>query len=263
MGKKIQLGFLVLFLILLVISYFVGRSDYPHPTEAYYINDYADALSQAARNTIMREGERLFYASEDENDGGAQVVFATFTVNSMDDVSSYFKTDLYRYWKIGTDDMGVLVLLFFTQDETTNELTLIETQIELGYRMEQYLTPGELGNMVDSSIYNEDYNWYLDMAVVDLLYQILEGVYVNAYGYESFSYDMDVYYDYLLDYESDHYIPSEPLSSFDYLFSSYISSGDRFFILLPYILASIFGGATIVRLGAGGLSGGGGIFRRN
>ena len=92
--------------------------------------------------------------------------------------------------------MGVLILLFFTENNQ-NELELEMTQIEVGYRMEPYLTPAELGQMIDTSIGNDEYNWYLDIAVMNLFYQILEEIYVGVYEYPSFNYDMDAYYDYI------------------------------------------------------------------
>ena len=239
---------------------FAGKKTYPLPTSAYYVNDYADVLMMATRSSIAREGERLYSVTEDTELGGTQVVFATFKVENLTEIADYDKTDIYREWKIGENDMGVLVLFFF-EENSTEEPQLVETQIEVGYRMEEFLTPAELGRMVDSSINNEDYNWLLDLSVANLLYQILEEIYVEAYDYESFNYDMDSYYDYLLDYEIDEVYDTEPMSLFDYFFSYNAFITDQLFFFVPIASFVLFGGYGIFRAG-GGKSGGMGVFRR-
>lgn len=255
---------LIVIAVLFVVSYLTNRSDYPRPTDAYYVNDFADVLMQATRSTIQSEGERLYDWTQDEVDGGSQIVIATFEVETLSDIANYDKTDIYRSWKIGDDDMGVLVLFFFMEDSTTNELELVETQVEVGYRMEQYLTPTRLGLIVDDTIYNEDVNWLLDMAVANMLYELLTELYVNVYGYESFDYDMDAYYDYLLSYVPE--IESEPssMSLFFYLLSPYSSGWEKASTILPYAFLIIFGGSAALfgNRGGGGSSGGMGIFRR-
>ena len=107
-----------LFNILLLASFlFVlsacQKDEYPRPTDAYYINDFANILYEATRDSIRREGERLYDWTQDETDGGSQLVIATFEVETLDEVANYDKTDLYRQWRIGDDDMGILVILFF------------------------------------------------------------------------------------------------------------------------------------------------------
>jgi hypothetical protein len=115
--------------------------------------------------------------------------------------------------------------------------------------------------MVDNSLGNEDYNWLLDMSVANLLYQILEEIYISAYDYDSFDYDMDSYYDYLLDYEVDEIYDTEPMSLFDYFFSFNALFSDQLFFFLPIASFVVFGGYGIFRAG-GGKSGGMGVFRR-
>ena len=97
---------------LLLILFGCKKDEYPRPTNQYYVNDYANILYQATRSSITREGERLYRVTQDENDGGAQLVVATFVVENLSEIANYNKTDIYRQWKIGDNDMGVLVLLF-------------------------------------------------------------------------------------------------------------------------------------------------------
>jgi uncharacterized protein len=260
--RRVKILWLLLAIVFFFVSYIVNKSDYPRPTDAFYVNDFANALMGATKDSIRREGERLYDVSQDEVDGGAQVVFATFLVDSIEEISGYDKTDIYREWAIGDDDMGALVILFFTQG--TDELILEEVQIEVGYRMEPYLTPTVLGQAVDNSIYNEEYNWLLDIAVMKLEYEILSEIYIDAYNYESFDYDMDVFYDYLLTYTPSGEISDTSANIFLYLTSSNTPFFKKLTIVLPYIFIAMFGGsvAFIGNRGGGGSSGGMGLRRK-
>ncbi len=259
--KKI-LSILILFTILIVLSA-CKKDEYPRPTNAFYINDYANILYEATRDSIRREGERLYESTQDKTDGGAQLVIATFEVETRDDVANYDKTEIYRQWRIGDDDMGILVLLFF-QPYTENEieyLELIETQIELGYRMEQYVSPAQLGVIVDNTLYSDE--WYdLDLAVMNMEYELLSAIYVDVYGYESFDYDMSVYEEYLINNPNTSYEDPIPMSLIIFLLSPFSTWGEKLSAALPFLLLFILGGGFIINKGGGGSSGGAGIFRR-
>lgn len=259
--KKI-LSILILFTILIVLSA-CKKDEYPRPTNAFYINDYANILYEATRDSIRREGERLYEDTQDRTDGGAQLVIATFEVETLDDVANYDKTDIYRQWRIGDDDMGILVLLFF-QPYTENEidyLELIETQIELGYRMEQYVSPAQLGVIVDNTLYSDEWD-DLDLAVMNMEYELLSAIYVDVYGYESFDYDMEVYEEYLINNPNTSYEDPIPMSLIIFLLSPFSTWGEKLSAVLPILFVFILGGGFIFNKGGGGSSGGAGIFRR-
>ncbi len=254
--------FLVTIVVLILYWSISGNGDYPRPTEDYYVNDYAEVLMQATRRTITNEGDRLFAYTEDEIEGGAQIVFATFRVDNLSDIADYDKTEIFRQWRIGKNDMGLLVLLFFMEDDT-NGLELVESQIETGYRMEQYLTPAKLGRILDETLYNEEFSYLIDMGVANLLYELLTEVYVGIYGYESFDYDMDAYYDYLMSYVPDTDSEPSAMGLLVYLLSPYSSFWDKFITALPLIFIVIYGGGLgIISKAGGGSSGGMGVFRR-
>ncbi len=255
--------FLLVTVIVLIIYWSIsGNSEYPRPTEDYYVNDYAEVLMQATRRTITNEGDRLFEYTEDEIDGGAQIVFATFRVDNLSEIADYDKTEIFRQWRIGKNDMGLLVLLFFMEDDI-NGLELVESQIETGYRMEQYLTPAELGRILDETLYNEEFSYLIDMGVANLLYELLTEVYVGIYGYDSFDYDMDVYFDYLMSYVPDTDSEPSAMGLFVYLLSPYSTFWEKFFTALPLIFIVIYGGGLgVISKAGGGSSGGMGVFRR-
>ncbi|HCB66155.1 MAG TPA: hypothetical protein DEP70_01060, partial [Acholeplasmataceae bacterium] len=72
--KKKKLFNLILFVLLLFVLSACQKDEYPRPTNAYYINDFANILYEATRDSIRREGERLYDLSQDETDGGSQLV---------------------------------------------------------------------------------------------------------------------------------------------------------------------------------------------
>ena len=230
----------------------------PRPTSDYYVNDYANQLSSAVEGTIIANAERLYEDTQDLTDGGTQIVFATFAVDDLADIANYDKTDIYRAWKIGKNDMGVLVLYFFQKD--TSEF--LEVQVELGYSMEQYLPPSMIGNILDETIMaTED----IDYGTAHLLFEILYEVYGNAYGdyFYPFNYDMEEYQLYLDNYEgSNSGISSIEMGYISYILSPYSSLGSKIFY--GFILLFLFGlgGGFVIRRGGGGSSGGMGIFRR-
>jgi hypothetical protein len=261
--KKKKLLNLILFALLLFVLSACQKDEYPRPTDAYYINDFANILYEATRDSIRREGERLYEWTEDETDGGSQLVIATFEVETASDVANYDKTDLYRQWRIGDDDMGVLVILFFVafDEEEITYLELVETQIEVGYRMEQYLTPSQLGVIVDSTWYSDE-NVELDIAVMHLVYELLSAIYIDIYDYESFDYDMSVFEQYLMDNPDTSSDAEIPMGLIIYLFSPYATWGDRLSLVIPFLIFLVLGGGLIKNTGGGGSSGGMGIFRR-
>lgn len=262
-----KLILLIMISSLLLILFGCKKNEYPRPTNQYYVNDYADILYQATRHSITSEGERLYEVSKDEKDGGAQLVLATFVVEDISAIAKYDKTEIFRQWKIGKNDMGLLVLLFFTE-ETIDEidyLTLVETQIEVGYRMEQYLTPTQLGLIVDETLLSDEWENDLDMGVMHMVYELLSAIYIDCYGYESFNYDMEDYRDYLINNPDVSGDDSHlPLGLLFYLISPFASSSDRLGAIIPIIVFVILGGGGLVvkNRGGGGSSGGMGIFRR-
>jgi uncharacterized membrane protein YgcG len=177
--------------LLSIVLFACQKNEYPRPTRSFYVNDFANILDEATRSSITREGERLYELSKDETDGGAQLVIATFEVESETDIANYDKTEIFRQWGIGDNDMGLLVILFFspyTVDDVLY-LELVESQIEVGYRMEQYLTPTTLGSIIDHTLYSDEWD-YLDMAVMHMVYELLSEIYVDIYKYESFDYTL-------------------------------------------------------------------------
>lgn len=264
---RLVFSIFIQFTLVLTLSACKDQEEYPRPSNAFYINDYAMILDVATRDSIRREGERLYEISQDETDGGSQIVIATFEVESEADIANYDITEIYRHWGIGDDDMGLLILMFFEsyEEDDIEYLRLLEPiQVEIGYRMEQYLSPSQLGQILDNTIYTDTY-MDLDMATMHMFYEFLSAIYIDVYGYESFNYDMEVYQEYLNSNPDVEIDDSIPMSMIFYLLSPFTSWSEKLSILLPYLIFVMLGGGGLFvakNVGGGGSSGGIGIRRK-
>jgi hypothetical protein len=231
------------------------------------MNDYAEALMEYTRQSVLLEAEALYENTKDLDQGGAQLVVATFLVENASEIASYDKTELYREWQIGTDDMGVLIILFF-EPYVENDITyksFLELQVEVGYNMEPYLTPTTLGRIADESFFNPNYLGDVNLGLMHMINDILEILYVDLYGFNSFTYDMAVFEEDLYTYTPTYYLDQDPLSFWLYIFSPYLLLGDGLGLIFTIGIFVLFGGGLgfFVRAkGKGGSSGGMGIFRR-
>lgn len=264
MTKIVQTKYALTIVIsfILVTLFACQKNDIPKPTKEFYVNDFAEVWIPATENTILSEGKRLYETTEGIGEGGTQIVFASFFVEDISEIANFNKTYIYRAWEIGENDMGILVLFFYQSDSLDPKIkNLKEIQIEVGYRMEQFITPGKLIALTDNTINNPIWIDQDPMAIANFLYEILTLVYVDIYDYESFNYDMDQYQVYLETYDEgfDDTLISILLAL---LFSS--DSSSFVSILFTIGIVVLLGGSfSFARhKGAGGSSGGAGIFRR-
>ena len=180
--RKNKIIFIALFIFCLISLSGCGGK-YPRPTKEYYINDFADALLPGSRLNIELESERMYEITKDEEIGGTQIVVATFLVQSEEEVDTYDKTDLYRQWQIGEKDMGLLILMIFCEETEgeTQEIVkvLVSTQIEIGYRMEQFVSAMRAAQVIDDCLYNPEWEGSLDMGLGEMYFELLKYVYVN------------------------------------------------------------------------------------
>lgn len=254
----------ILFLTIILIGAILSSCqeegyEYPRPSADFYVNDFAGALLPGSRHSFYNEGVRLYEDTKDTDLGGAQFVVTTMLVENTGEIASIDKTELFRQWQIGENDMGLLLLLLFTGNE--EEKTLVSTQVEIGYRMEAYMTAAEVGNLIDSCLYNPEWEGSIDMGLGELYYELISIIYTRAYEYESFNYDMEVYRDFLITAED---MPAQsPMSFMAYIFSSYSSVWTKIILaLVIFLITGLLGGGGFMAVkhrGGGGSSGGYGI----
>lgn len=140
MSPKFGFRLLNLFIaVSLLLSLFtftvVAKTDYPEPTNAFFVNDFADIISSEEEKEIRQSGEALYSATT------AQVVVATVQTLNGEDIELY-SYGLATRWGIGDEekDNGVLLLLALEEREV---------RIEVGTGLEGALTDGKTGRILD------------------------------------------------------------------------------------------------------------------
>ena len=128
---KYCIVFIALFLFIPAKVYAVSI---PQPTQEFYVNDFADVLTEEEEKQMLEKAVNL--ASEEL---GIQVVVTTIKSLEGESIENYAH-DMYNQYGIGKDDMGVLILLS-TGDR--------DTRIELGNAMEAYITDSKAGRLLD------------------------------------------------------------------------------------------------------------------
>lgn len=249
---------------LIVVLAGCSNRQFPRPTRQFYVNDFADALSDATKNNILEKGELLYdMSNEFEDIGGAQIVFVTFMLETPDQVGEYEATitDLFNEWHIGKNDMGLLIMLLFIESDDEFELSIFhEVIFAFGDQMLVYLTPSRLGQIANETIYFSD---DLDMELAHFLHEVLKVLCLDAYEYEEFAdFDTEGYAYYFENYIEDDPFEDVSMTTLIYLLSPYSSLEEKLFALLPLIISFIIGGGLVFNRGGGGLSSGARIFRR-
>lgn len=238
--------------------------DNTYPTKEFYVADYADVLVSASKDYFISKSEEVYERTSSKERGGFQIVVATYHVDSLSTAEEkYNKTDLFRKWKIGEKDMGLLFLYFYQTDaQGGNYLAKIST--EIGYSLSIFLTAGAMGSIVDEAFSQEqDFTdaFQMQVAQAQAYAGVLSHVLPDAYDIQVTPFDRDRYVDYLSNYDGEAYYPSKPIDRISYFFSNYGTFGEKYSIPLILLGFLLVGDVVIVAKGGGGSSGGGGISR--
>jgi len=150
-------AFTVLLVVLFIFSLPVFAAvEYPKPTDAFFVNDFANVLGESTERDIAALGKEL------ESKSGAQVVLVTISTLDGEDIDSY-ANELFNRWGIGQKDKdnGILIL------NAVGERLL---RIEVGYGLE-----GAVPDIKTAEIRERHMNPYLKEGDYD------EGLY-NGYA---------------------------------------------------------------------------------
>lgn len=134
--KKVSAAILTVILLLMSLSVGAFAAKYPTPTQKFFVNDFADCISDADEQKMQSMAEELYEKS------GAQVVCVTVDSLDGEEVRDY-ALGLGREWGIGSknDNNGVLLLLGVEERQV---------DIEVGYGLEGTLTDGKTGRILDT-----------------------------------------------------------------------------------------------------------------
>ena len=134
--KKIYTVFAALVVFLVLFSNVAFAADLPKPTKNFFVNDFANVISNADEEKMQQQGEALF------KECGAQVVVVTVKNLNGEDLESY-SLNLARSWRIGSDENDDGILLLLAVDER-------KVRIEVGYGLEGALPDSKTGRILDT-----------------------------------------------------------------------------------------------------------------
>lgn len=124
--------------ILLIISLTACKeeSQYSEPTEKFFVNDFADVMTESDADLICRQGIAL----QEKTTAQAVVV----TIDSLDGKDAYeYALELGREWGVGdADEDNGIVILFSKGDR--------EIYIAVGYGLEGALPDSKTGRIIDN-----------------------------------------------------------------------------------------------------------------
>lgn len=170
MRKNVMAGLLLLFLGLLFSQTLPVSAKTLKPTEQFYVNDYADVLSEEQENDLCSEGKSLYEKTT------AQVVLLTVDTTDGKEISEY-AVETGRAWGIGSADKDNGVLIVLSVEDR-------KVWVAVGYGLEGVLTDAKTGRLIDEhalSYYKED---KFGEGSISLYYAILNEVRAE-YGLEA------------------------------------------------------------------------------
>ena len=177
--ERKRVSFLLILCILLLCPVLLGAA--PSHTDIFYVNDYADVLSDETESHILSTAVDL------ERQTGAQVV--VLTVNSLEgeEISDY-AVETFRDWGIGDEEKNNGVLIVLSVGDR-------EMWITTGYGLEGTLTDTRLGQFRDHFAIPYYQNDQFDMGTFVLCNTIVNELRTEEYGLEPLEdFDQNDYY---------------------------------------------------------------------
>ena len=154
--KRAQIAFTVVVVVLLAV-FVVGAlggceeqepEALPTPTEAFFVNDFAQVLTEADAQAVAQAGEALATATK------AQIVLVTVE-NTGNRTLEEYSLAIARDWALGDADLDNGVLLLFTTEGP-------HSRIEVGYGLEGALPDSKAGRILDTylvPVYEDPASW--------------------------------------------------------------------------------------------------------
>jgi uncharacterized protein len=133
--KKLVLAVLTALLLAAPVS---AEAQLPRPSEQFYINDFAEVLSDQTEQQIFNKSRQL------DAETGAQIVVVTVPNLDGSDIETYANR-LFREWRLGDSQKNSGLLLLVAVDDR-------RLRIEVGYGLEGILPDGKAGRIRDEQI---------------------------------------------------------------------------------------------------------------
>lgn len=160
-------GFLAA-LVCLVLAAVPAWASIPEPTEYFYVNDYANVLTQGTMQHIIDVNDDLYERT------GAQIVVVTVDFLNGVDIEKY-TYELFNKWGIGSaKNNGLLLLLAIGEDNY---------YVQRGSDLDRKLSSGEVGDINDEYLEpyfaDGDYDKGVQ-AVFDAFVSKIETIYASS-----------------------------------------------------------------------------------
>lgn len=167
-NKKRIVNLLSVLCIIALCAVFMGAA--PAHTPDFYVNDYADILSEEAEKKILNAGVSLC------NETTAQVAVLTIESLEGEDIFDY-SVEVFREWGIGDKEKENGVLIVFSLEDR-------EMWITVGHGLEGTLTDIRTGQIRDTYAtphYKED---RFEEGTLELYFAIVNYIRTEEYGLE-------------------------------------------------------------------------------
>lgn len=142
----------------------------PEPTEQFFVNDYANVLSQETEDYIMETAPAL------DQQTGAQIVVLTVSTLEGQDAFDYALA-VGRGWGVGGEEKNNGLVLLLCPDEG-------EVWVSVGYGLEGALNDAKVGRYIDQYAIEDYQAGDFDHGTLEL-YKILLSTVMTEYGMES------------------------------------------------------------------------------
>ncbi len=126
----------VILVVFSVFSFYAAAVEIPGPTSNFFVNDFANVISDSDEQKMQQQGEALYKASN------AQVVVATVKSTDGEDLESY-SLEMARSWGIGSKENNDGILLLLVVDDRN-------VRIEVGTGLEGALPDSKTGRILDT-----------------------------------------------------------------------------------------------------------------
>lgn len=208
MKNKKLFGLAIIFTSLLLNS--CNRVNSFPPSNAFYINDQANALLSSTQYLIYYYSSELYDVNSQKEEykkqkvNGTQVVVATY----MGEINSINTTEIFNKWEIGANDMGLLLMLYFAPNPADERMpTYLGMSREIGSQLSGFISMIRLEeifintweNSMFESVHRQDYDYKLAYFYINVLKEIYVSVYNdNTFDSEGLidSYDRNQYNSY-------------------------------------------------------------------
>lgn len=168
--RKIKTGlfFAVALLLLLTGCDSTQTMAFPDPTEQFFVNDFADVMTDEDEQAVYAAGVALYEATD------AQIVLLTVEDLGGQSLEDY-ALNIARSWGIGDEEKDNGILLLFTTDGP-------HSRVEVGYGLEGAVNDSKAGRILDTYLvpwYEDEEAWSAQLT--DTYRALLNEVYTE-YG---------------------------------------------------------------------------------